>query len=85
MSDYLEMKKVCMRWVSKLFTPLQCANRIDCCEELLENCNRDPTEFFDRIVMRDETWIQHYDPLSQQKAKIWKKPGEKTPTQPRVP
>ena len=38
-SDYLDMKKVSMRWVTKRLIPLQRANRVDCCEELLENCN----------------------------------------------
>ena len=76
-SGYLEMKKVCTRWVPKLLTPLQHANRIDCCEELREDCNPDPSECFDRMVTEDETWIQHYDPLDQQEAKTWKKPGEK--------
>ena len=45
-SDYLRMKKICMRWVPKLLTPLQHSNRVDCCEELLENCNQDPIGFF---------------------------------------
>ena len=31
MSDYLGMKKICMRWVPKL----QRANGVDCCEEFL--------------------------------------------------
>ena len=28
----------------------------------------------------DEIWVYYYDPLSQQEIKIWKKPGEETPT-----
>ena len=83
-SAYLGMKKVCTRWVPELLTSLQCVNRIDCCEELLENWNQDSTGFFGRIVTRDETWIHHYDSLNQQEAKIWKKSGEKTSTWPWV-
>ena len=45
-SNYLAMKKICTRWVPTCSTPLQRANRVDCCEEFLENCNQDPTEFF---------------------------------------
>ena len=55
MSDYLRMKKVCTRWVPKLSTPLQRANQVHCCEELLENCNQDSTGVFGRIVTWDET------------------------------
>ena len=83
-SDYLRMKKVCTRWVSKLLTPLQCVNRFDCCEELLEDCSHDATGVFGYIVTENETWIHHYDPLNQREAKTWKKPGEKTPTRSQV-
>ena len=83
-SDYLGMEKVFTRWILKLLTPLQRADRVNCCEKLLENCNQDPTEFFSRIVTGDETWIHHYDPLSQQEAKTWTMPDEKTPTRPRI-
>ena len=34
MSDDLGMKKVSTRWVPKLLTPIQCANRMDFCQEL---------------------------------------------------
>ena len=65
MSDDLGMEKLCKRWIPKL----QRTNRIDCCEELLKNCNQDLIGFFDRIVTEDEIWIHHYDPFSQQEAK----------------
>ena len=29
--NQLGMKKVCTRWVPKFFTPIQRANRVDCC------------------------------------------------------
>ena len=80
MSDYLGMKKVCTRWVPKPLIPLQRANRVDCCEELLEKYDRDPTGSIARIVTRDETRIHHYGLFSQHEAKIWKKLGEKTPS-----
>ena len=84
MNDYLGMKKVCTRWVPKLFTSLQRTNRADCYEELLENCKQDSVGFFDRIMMRVEMWIHHYDPLSQQEAETWTKSGKQTSIRPRV-
>ena len=84
LNDHLGMKKVYTKWVPKLLTPLQRANRVECCEELLQESNEDPIDFLGRIVTGDETWIHHYDPLSQLEAKVWKKPGEKTPTRPRI-
>jgi histone-lysine N-methyltransferase SETMAR len=83
MNNHLGMKKVCTRWVPKLLTPLQRANRVDCCQELLEESEADSSNFSDRIVTGDECWVYHYDPLTQMEAKVWKKPGEQTPTRPR--
>ena len=53
MSDYSRIKKICTRWVLKLLTSLRRAHRVDCCEELLENCNQDQTGFLGRIVTRE--------------------------------
>ena len=49
-SEYFRMKKVCMRWKSKLLTSRRRAHRVDCCEELLKNCSQDPNKLFGRIV-----------------------------------
>ena len=79
MNNHIGMKKVCTRWVPKLLTPIQHANRVDC-QELLQQSEVNPAKFFDCIVTDDESWIHHYDPLSQLEAKIWKRLGEQTPT-----
>ena len=83
MNNHLGMSKVCTRWVPKLLTPLQRINRVECCQELLQQGEEDPVQFLGRIVTSDESWIYHYDPLSQSEAKVWKKPEERTPTRPR--
>ena len=80
MNNHMGMKKACTWWVPKLLTPIQGANRVDCCQELLQQREVNPTKFFDCIVTSDEFWIHHYDPLSQLEAKIWKRLGEQTPT-----
>ena len=33
MNNHRGMKKFCTRWVPKLLTPIQRANRVDCCQE----------------------------------------------------
>ena len=78
--DYVTMKRVCVRCVLKLLTSIQRTSRVHCCEELLENYNQDPTEIFGSLVTGDETRIHYCNPRSQQEAKTWQKPGEKTPT-----
>ena len=74
------MKKVCTWWVLKLLAPIHHVNRVDCCQELLEQSEVNPAKFFDCIVTGDEFWIHHCDPLSQLEAEVWKRLGEQTPT-----
>lgn len=83
MNTHLDMKKVCTGWLPKLLTLLQRANRLNCCQEILEESDADPSNFFDRIVTDDECWVYHYDPLTRMAANIWKKPDEQRPTRPR--
>ena len=49
---------------------------MDCCQELLQESEVNPVNIFDCIVTDDESWIHHYDPLSQLEAKVWKRPNE---------
>ncbi len=70
MNNHLGMSKVCTRWVPKLLTRLQRINRVECCQDLLQQSEADPAKFLDRIVTGDESWIYRYDPLTQQEAKV---------------
>ena len=36
MNNHMGMTKVYIRWILKLLTPTQRANRVDCCQELLQ-------------------------------------------------
>ena len=80
MNNHMGMKKICTRWVPKLLTPIQRANRVDCCQELLQQSEVNLAKFFHCIVTGDEFWNHHDEPLSQLEAKIWKRLGEQTPT-----
>ena len=42
MDNQLGMKKVCTRWILKLLTPIQRVNRVDCCQELLQESEVNP-------------------------------------------
>ena len=76
MNNQMGMKKVCTRWVPKLLTPIQRVNRVDRCQELLQQSEVNPAKFSDCIVTGDESWTHHYDPLSQLEVKVWKRLGE---------
>ena len=65
MDNQLSMKKICTRWIQKLLTPTQRANSVNCCQELLQESEVNSVNFFDSIVTSDESWIHHYDLLSQ--------------------
>ena len=80
MDNQLGMKKVCTRWILKLLTQIQRANRVDCYQELLHESKVHQDNFFDCIVTGDESWIHHYDPVSQLEAKVWKRLGEQIST-----
>ena len=80
MDNQMSMKKVCTWWILKLLTPIQHANLVDYCQELLQQGEVNLAKFFDCIVTGDEFWIHHYDPPSQLEAKVWKRLGEQTPT-----
>ena len=54
MNNHMDMKKVSTRWVPKLLTPIQPANRVDCCQELLQQSEVNSVKFFDCIVTGDE-------------------------------
>ena len=45
MNNHMGMKKVCTQWIPKSFTPIQLANRVDCCQELLQQSEVNPGNF----------------------------------------
>ena len=46
MDNQLGMKEICTQWVLKLLTPIQPANREDCFQELLQQSEVNPDNFF---------------------------------------
>jgi len=63
-NSQLGMRKVYTRWILKLLTPLQRMNRVECCQELLQQTEANPIQSLSRIVTGDESWIYNYDPLT---------------------
>ena len=83
--EILENEEVLHKMSAETFNTIStCPNQVDCCEELLKNCNQDPIGFFGCLMTGDKIWIHHCDLASQQEAKTWKKPGKKTLSRPRV-
>lgn len=70
--EKLGMSKVCARWVPRMLTSVQRADRVAISKELLALYEMNPAEFCARIVIGDETWIHHWDPESKQESMLWK-------------
>ena len=45
MNNHMGMKKICTRWGPKLLTSIQRANRVDWCQELLQQSEVNPDNF----------------------------------------
>jgi len=80
--DKLNMNKVCTRWVPRILSTFQRADRKAIAEELLQNFKAESDGFIDRIVTGDESWVHHYDPESKAESKEWRRPDSPRPTQP---
>ena len=53
--------------------------RVEICSEVLECVRAEGSNFTDRIVTCDETWIHFYEPESKQQSSIWKHPTSPSP------
>jgi histone-lysine N-methyltransferase SETMAR len=83
LTEHLHMHKLCTRWMPKILTVPQLHDRVVCSRENLSLYNQSPSQFLATIVTGDESWVHHFDPLSQQEAKEWTKAGQKPTARPR--
>jgi hypothetical protein len=56
-------RKVCAGWVPKMLTVGHKTARKKICAELLQRSEKDRDASLSRIIIGDETWIHHYNPL----------------------
>ena len=59
LSENLDMKKLCIRWVPRLLTLKQKHNRMENSIENLEYFKRNSKEFMRRFLTMNETWKIH--------------------------
>jgi histone-lysine N-methyltransferase SETMAR len=77
--EELDMKKLCARWVLRLFTADQKRTRMKISEQCLERFNKNKTDILHRFITMDEMWIHHYTPESKQQSKQWTEASCSTP------
>ena len=57
--EYLDMRKLCAKWLPRELTIDQKQQRIDDSEQCLELFHRNKPEFMRRYVTMGETWLHH--------------------------
>ncbi len=65
--QHLQMQRVLSMWVPHLPICKQVDTRLHLCEEALQQIAEDP-EYLNRVIMEDESWVHHHDPLSRQES-----------------
>jgi hypothetical protein len=57
--EYLDIQKLCTKWVPRMLTIDQKQQLFDDSEQFLAIFNRYKDEFFRRYITMDETWLLH--------------------------
>jgi histone-lysine N-methyltransferase SETMAR len=69
------MKKLCIRWMSRLLTADQKCTRMKISEHCLECFKINKTDFVCRFIPMDKTRIHHYTLESKQQSEHWTEAG----------
>ncbi|UYV77126.1 RPL19 [Cordylochernes scorpioides] len=84
MSDVLNFRKVCARWVPRFLLENHKQQRMEAARAFLEMHRRDGDQLFSRIVTGDESWVHHSTPETTRQSMAWKKPEESAPKKAKV-
>ncbi|UYV64243.1 hypothetical protein LAZ67_3000042 [Cordylochernes scorpioides] len=84
MSNVLNFRKVCARWVPRLLSENHKQQRMEAARAFLEMHRRDGDQLFYRIVTGDESWVHHSTPETKRQSMVWKKPEESAPKKAKV-
>ncbi|GBN40309.1 hypothetical protein AVEN_58680-1 [Araneus ventricosus] len=71
-SEKLNFKKLCSRWVPKLLTQDHKNKRFECSLNFLIHYNEEGDTMLSQIVTGDETWVSHVTPESKQQSVEWR-------------
>ncbi|UYV77455.1 hypothetical protein LAZ67_15001060 [Cordylochernes scorpioides] len=84
MSDVLNFRKVCARWVPRFLSDNHKQQRMEAARAFLEMHRRDGYQRFSRIVPGDESWVYHSTSETKRQSVVWKKPEESAPKKAKV-
>ncbi|XP_072143940.1 protein GVQW3-like [Dermacentor andersoni] len=78
LTENLATWKVCAKFVPRVLSEEQTANRTAIGEDLLHHVNEDPY-FLDNVVTADETWVFDYNQESKRQSSEWHTPSSPRP------
>ena len=64
----LNMRRLCARWIPKMLSGCQKAQRVESCQRFVQRFEREGEDFLSRIVTADENWISLYEPESKEQS-----------------
>lgn len=67
LTEKLDMRKLCARWVPRLLTIEQKQRREDVSIECLAKFHSNKAEFLRRFITMDETWVHHFTPETRRR------------------
>ncbi|KAF7286446.1 hypothetical protein GWI33_005364 [Rhynchophorus ferrugineus] len=77
--EYLCIRNLCAKWVSRELTFDQKQRRVDDSEQCLKMIKRNKPEFLHRYVIMDETWLHHFTSKSNRQSSEWTAHNETAP------
>ncbi|CAF3218993.1 unnamed protein product [Rotaria sp. Silwood2] len=78
--DYLNLRKVCARWVPHKLTDDQKQLRIQFCHHSLKMFEERQSRCVFDIITGDESWFYHYDSELKEQSKVWLSTTDPSPT-----
>ncbi|UYV76009.1 PGM2 [Cordylochernes scorpioides] len=82
-TEDLQMRKVCAKFVPKVLTQDQKELRVLRCQELLDLIQNEPG-FLNSVVTGDESWMFEYDQVSKRQSCAWHKQSSPSPRKARM-
>ena len=74
----LHMKRVAAKFIPRLLSEDQRANRLDVCHEMKDQLKTEP-DFLSKIITEDESWCYRYNPETKQQSSQWKSASSPRP------
>ena len=79
LTETLNKRKVCAKWVPHLLTDEQKVLRVTLCKSHLRRHQKEGLTFLERILTCDETWAHSWEPELKQQSAIWCEPDSPRP------